>query len=1800
MPSYTINIPDHGSFTVNSPEDLTDEQAYFAVTQNYPEVTSPRKSPTGGILESFIGGAKRLGSSTLTGLAAPFGAEEAAKKGIARPAAITELPGASLEEVKRAYAERGVLAAGKEAASQILPGIAEQLPFIGEMVAGAKLGAALTPPVLPIVGPLAKPIGGLAGAVAGPFIAQAGSNVERQAQEQAAQGKPVDINLGKAFGYAAPSAALDVVALRFGFGRILGIGEKRLGTDIAERLAKESLTKASLKGVGKTILAEVPTEIVQQMLERDQAGLDLTSPNAIKEYQNVAYQASLLSPLGGAARVMERGDAQQRDAATARKVAEEQAVPPIVELEVPTTAPTVPAVASEIPEPVLAVKAPLTVLPTQVAAETIMSFGFKKNSLAFKAMAQIDPTTEHGAKTFEAIIENNQAKIKTAEQEASVEQFRTLIADSQKSKEAQNVLMEPTTVEQPPDRAGVSTLDERQPEILAEGIGETIAGPVGPVGVDVGRPAGGTKPVGTPLADLQIGDTVNVGDSVYRKTDKGYDLVGPIAVEEQLQPEAPLAQEVIPTAEELQPEAPLAQEVLPTAEELQADDVTKQARSLRSELRVLEPDSPLIDELDAYDVNEATVAEARETVAQLMQERQARGLTQPRELRELRELREDVLATEGEPAVEAESEPVAYPSMRMGRLEYSAQIEAEAQRRKAEASAILEQQEIAGAEIVALRALLKDVKTLKGGLEALGWADAMGWIKVNNPQKQLITRLLTIDKAVNAKLSVGEHPNYGGEYNYKDHEIKIYSGGLKTLLHEAVHAATVQMLDKHVTHDVVSARKIPKGKTPYGKRLVNIYNKAISELQKKGLNPNVHYGLTDLHEFVAEAFTNPKFQEMLASTEGLYPTASTLNTLWDNFVESVRQLLNIPPKLHSLLNDIMAEAPTLFTGRQEGISTALTGKDVIHPSMAHETDLDALYIAAGGGTTGPTTPTAPFQDFRDDPKNYVKQKQRGLGRFLSELETMWFSSDAALQRALRNGIAAMGKSWDEVRQMLFSASTAQALHSEGVANQFLRMGAISYDETLYKFVVSKGAGSWAGIIREIKKAAQAHGVSYEQMQAYAHQALIARRLRGLKSKDRDVYIHLTEDQIQAGEELFKRIPELNDVVTQWNAVRENVLKFAVDSGLYDAKTAKELLDIMDYVPFYRVEQLEAGAGPRDYARGLLDAAKDKRFKGSEQEINNVFDNMERWASYVIRKGIGNKAAQNLTDAALQYLPDEVREVRNTSRGMGANTISIWRNGELQKYEFDDPLYIHAFTGIQSVALPALKGWSWFTNKLRQNIVLNPLFSIGQLSQDAFGAMFVSGVKHPFALPAQVVSEFIKTLRGTSTAHADLKALGVVGIRDYSAEVSRLDSEIAAGLKQPGLFDRLLNPLRALSMASDNAVRQAIYNQTLKETGDKALAVERALEVINFRRAGAGKSATLLRQTVPFFGAYLQAMNVAAKVIAGRGIAPSQKAEARRVLASTTLKVLTLGLIYNALVSDDEDYKKLDPSIRDRHLIIPGTGGLSIPLRADVFTLFAKIIPEHIYQRTMMEATEDSTKTTKALSDAFFNALLSPNVAPQAIKPLLEVTTNYNFFTGRPIVGQGVEQLDVEKQYSINTSELSKALGSAAGISPMKLDHLMKAYFGYTGATLLMATDDVLATGMGAPRPDKSYRDTIASIPGMSAFTSREFGNREMNDFYELRESVGAAVNTFNYLKTYGTPEERLAYREEHRDLLSVKSQVNRINENLAKLRKQERLLVEAKDTRYSAEEKQVKIHALHERRQNMLKNVQKLRAKAGL
>ncbi len=300
MAIYKVQGPDNFIYKFEGPEDATqDEQISYAM-QMYDKRQADLAKPVTKT-EALKGGAKRMLSSLETGVSGLFGAEEAAKAGQARQEAITERSGTDLEKVKQAYQDKGILSAGREVARQVPYAIAEQLPNLATTVAGARAGATLGGMFGGIPGAL---IGGVGGAFAPSLLQQAGSNLERQAQE----GKPVSGTA--AYGAAVPQAALDVFTDKLLFSRLMGLPVRQLGRGEADAVVAKSIKRTLAEGTAVGVVAEVPTEVAQQMLERYQAGLSLTDDDARKEYASTAYQTALLGPLGAVGKFQERGAAR--------------------------------------------------------------------------------------------------------------------------------------------------------------------------------------------------------------------------------------------------------------------------------------------------------------------------------------------------------------------------------------------------------------------------------------------------------------------------------------------------------------------------------------------------------------------------------------------------------------------------------------------------------------------------------------------------------------------------------------------------------------------------------------------------------------------------------------------------------------------------------------------------------------------------------------------------------------------------------------------------------------------------------------------------------------------------------------------------------------------------------------------------------------------------------------------------------------------------------------------------------------------------------------------------------------------------------------------------------------------------------------------------------------------------------------------------------------------------------------------------------------------------------------------------
>ena len=858
-----------------------------------------------------------------------------------------------------------------------------------------------------------------------------------------------------------------------------------------------------------------------------------------------------------------------------------------------------------------------------------------------------------------------------------------------------------------------------------------------------------------------------------------------------------------------------------------------------------------------------------------------------------------------------------------------------------------------------------------------------------------------------------------------------------------------------------------------------------------------------------------------------------------------------------------------------------------------------------------------------------------------------FSFDNALNSAIRKAMEASGINPELQKKLLTKISLSQALHAEALGEQFVIFGLINYNPETGKWNAvqgNKNTPTLKKISQSLKKIAKQRGLTEKKLRKMAGAAITGKRLRllkdqqsaeiarakvefdkGNKQKAKDILkdlkiIHKTDAEIDAMVEILDKIPQLNKIYDDWLAIRDE----AVDALVIAQKLPQSEVDKykaeVDFVPFYRVQEELNRIGPNASSRGLIDN-KWYKFKGSYEPVNDVFENMEMWAKYSIRRAVLNQAAINKVDATIAMLPDMVRQVADAS---GANTQPIERrnssgNIETVYYQFADPTFAAAFGGMEQANIGGMSIAAKFANILRANVVLYPLFSIAQLPQDAVSAMFSSGVKYPFMIPLRVLFEFPATFLNLSKTHKTLSKIGAVGSFGSFAQTAfdvnnRNVKEMGPIRKSIELLTNtpvgeineipisILGLLNRLAMASDNAIRQAVYAQTMSETNDVGLAEERAFEIINFKRGGSSGVITGLRQVVPFFGAALQALSVQGRMLGGKGIAPTKNdgklisASAKQFM-STWAQVTTATLLYNLLMDDDEEYKKLDPALRDRRILLGN--GYHITLRPDIFTYMSKMVPEQIFQYTF-RGSEDSQKFTKRLKMGLLDVLGNAPV-PQIIRPAMELAFNESILTDRPIVPQSTDSEllsgDPEMQAKASTSELAKMLGEASGLNPLQVDYFLKQYFGYTIGLGLMLTDEIIADrNDNYERPGKSERDMIATIPGMSAFITREYGNRHTADYYELKELVSDAYKSFNALdKKSWDRSKSVKFSNKHASLIKAQEYIKTKDKILTQIRARRARVLNAPLNMMNAEDKRLELLRQNELEQKTLFDILEMR-----
>ena len=822
-------------------------------------------------------------------------------------------------------------------------------------------------------------------------------------------------------------------------------------------------------------------------------------------------------------------------------------------------------------------------------------------------------------------------------------------------------------------------------------------------------------------------------------------------------------------------------------------------------------------------------------------------------------------------------------------------------------------------------------------------------------------------------------------------------------------------------------------------------------------------------------------------------------------------------------------------------------------------------------------------------------RQEQIDKFRVQVTSRYGSVERKVQDLYNGKIRdALGN----IRPDLFVSA---ADHSDTLAVAAMKEGGLKLDSKIGWIAVKKD-NSLMGMMNKIKDLGTKLG---DQDLAFklANDAFIARRASALKKNPNSPVDPATlpsDPQIAAGMKAFQDFPELEAAFKEYTEFKNGLVDGMVEGGRLDAARAKEWKDAIDYVPWNRIKDYEEAIqnSPKSFQKGLVNLGDIKKLKGGTDEINNIFDNMVGLSFWMVNSAVRNHAALQLTDVFVKNNLG-AKKVNPAASGVDPNkVVYIYRDGKPEAYEFDSMADVYAFKGIESLGGPILSSLTAASNVLRKTTTAMPQFAFSQLFQDSYRAMVMSGTRSPFKTAARVITGYIDAYRGDETTNM-LERMGIVGMYDLMPGKAREGIEAEFGVKQLSTARRLIDRMESFSIASDAALRKAVFEQTLEETkspqfpdGDVLLARYRAQEVINFKRQGVNRSVGVLRQVIPFMNAYIQGMDVLYRTMTGRGIAAEERAVAFRMFVATGAKLSALSLIYAMLVGDDEEYKGLRGFEKDKNFVIPGTG-INIPVAPEVGFLF-KVLPERAYNYMISQGTEnpqDATALRKALGTAAFDAFSGPNLTPQLFKPALEVMVNYSFFMNKPIVGMGEQNKEAFLQFNDSTSELSKFLGGLANVSPMKIEHFIRGMTGIAGGTTLD-----LSNMLFTDRPERR----LYEMPFFKTFMYDKIPGGYKEQYYDLRDRVDTVADTINALKAAGRVEELQEYMTDERlQLLALRKTMNRIDERFEKLRALKKII--SADPGMNKEEKRDTLDQLNQTENELLKayNIPMLRKEVG-
>ena len=677
--------------------------------------------------------------------------------------------------------------------------------------------------------------------------------------------------------------------------------------------------------------------------------------------------------------------------------------------------------------------------------------------------------------------------------------------------------------------------------------------------------------------------------------------------------------------------------------------------------------------------------------------------------------------------------------------------------------------------------------------------------------------------------------------------------------------------------------------------------------------------------------------------------------------------------------------------------------------------------------------------------------------------------------------------------MLKALTEGTAQHVK-MANQHLKNVKMKYNVTLAmalekidkkqmdkaypKYLAENGFDNWVNALGaylgaerclEMARLARAEGKTYKFP-------------KGLTEQECQEFVKKAPQQFKAAADIFYK-------------VNDNVISIMEDAEVFSHDLAKTLrTKYRKYCPLLRDFSDTAAAdsfigGLTEGGRGIGNVSvplKRINIEGSERGVLNPLETILKSYAVMLNRAERNKVAlmavENSKTADLHEL---IQEVPGTTADPKNCVFTVLINGKKKAYKTTQDLY-GPIVGYNLPAANLAFGVARTAARmLRTGATMSPSFILRNVLRDTVFAGISS--KNGF-IP------IVDTIRGAialakdPAMRAEFEAAGVTEYNFYSSQKSRIKSLDAMAGETPAsaweIMKAVFSRLEATSDFFESSTRMGEYMKARQKGLSMEEAARAAREVtLDFSRSG--RVGEQVNQVVPFFNACLQGGDKMVRLF-------------REDFVGTSLKVFKYivlpSLLIMAMNWDEDWYKDLDPDIKNNYWCLGRN--IRIPKPQEAGVLFGSGI-EALFQQAADKDKDAVSNFLKA-----FSSNMMPSVLPTLILPLIEWSANYSFFKGRPLVGNKYSRLPDELQYNDYTSELSKGIGSALKVSPMKIDNLVRGYTGTMGALLWSMAGEPFAKANNLPAKH------FSELPFVRDFNVTDANlSRPMNEFYGILDKA---------------------------------------------------------------------------------------------